>query len=114
MAEGEVTKDLGVCKLLFLSRVPLNQQRLRRKRAIVSSFDFLLDEGATAKALICVVEVDPANPKNQTTTNYEIRRGNYQEAVKKSAKVIDVKEAGRKAKETDSIVESVCADLGVK
>ncbi|HEX2853532.1 MAG TPA: hypothetical protein VHO24_09855 [Opitutaceae bacterium] len=89
-------------------------KKLRRKRTLVSACEFLLDDAAFSKATICVIEADPRDPKKQTVVNVEVRRGNYQEALKKAAKVGDVKEAGRKAKETDSIVESVCTELGLK
>jgi hypothetical protein len=89
-------------------------KKVRRKRSIVSAFEFLLDDGTFSRATICVVETDPKNPKAQKISNVEVRRGNYQEALKKAAKVNDLKEAGKKAKETDSIVESVCTDLGIK
>lgn len=89
-------------------------KKVRRKRAIVAACEFLLDDGTFSKVAICVVEVDARNPENQKVTNFEVRRGNYQEAIKKAARVEDIKEAGRKAKETDSIMESVCTDLGIK
>lgn len=91
-----------------------DDKAFRRRRAIVSACDFLLDDNAFAKANICVVTVDPQNPRNQTTTNYEIRRGNYQEAIKKEAKVANVKEGALKAQETDSVVNSVATDLGIR
>lgn len=89
-------------------------KKVRRKRTLVAACEFLLAETTFPKAVICVVEADARDPKKQTLSNFEVLRGNYQEALKKAAKVGDLKEAGRKARETDAIVESICADLGIK
>jgi hypothetical protein len=105
----------GVPTLMLITTVgePADKS-FRRRRAILSACDFLLDDTTFAKANICVVTVDPQNPKSQATTNYEIRRGNYQESVKKAAKVSNVKEGAVKARETDSVVNAVSTELGLK
>lgn len=113
--ESGLTYVKGVPTLMVItSSGEPSDKKIRRKRSIVSACEFLVDDATFAKAMICVVEADEQDPKKQTVFNFEVRRGNYQEAIKKAAKVSDLKEAGRKAKETDSVVESVCADLGIK
>jgi hypothetical protein len=105
----------GVPTLMVISTpAEPSDKKMRRKRSLVAACEFLLEDQAFSSAMICVVEADSRDPKKQTVSNVEVRRGNYQEAVKQAAKVSDLKEAGKKAKETDSVVETVCAELGIK
>ena len=101
--------------LMFItSRNEAAGKGLRRRRAILSACSFLLDDAAFAKANICVVSVDPQNPRKQATVNYEVRRGNFHEALRKLAETADLKAAARMTDETDSLVEGVSATLGLQ
>lgn len=109
----------GVPMLMLVTAKDENPgQLLRRQRAIVAACDFLLDDAAFSKLVVTVVSADPKNPRVQTTANFEILRGNFKEAVQESAKSAngkaDAKAAVREAKETDSVLRSTAAKLGLK
>lgn len=86
----------------------------RRQKAIVTACEFLLADTAFERAAVSVVEVDSKKPGAQTIRNYEVRRAQFQTAVKKGSKTGTLKEGLSKARGHESVAKAICAELGVK
>lgn len=99
--------------MLVTAKGEAADRALRRKRAIVLACDFLLDETAFGEAGVCVVEFDPKKPREQTLTNYKLRRADFQNAARKAGQTDNVKSAAQKARTDDVVTQKICAELGV-
>lgn len=86
---------------------------LRRKRALVQAGGFLLDDTAFARAVLCVVAVDPARQAAPQVRNYDLRRSTFQAAARTASSNPDAKQALRQAREADAVTLKICADLGI-
>ena len=111
---GLVYADGTPFLMLFTSKGEPADRALRRKRSIVLACDFLLDEAAFQDAGVCVVELDPKKPREQSLTNYKLRRADFQRVAKNAGQTDNVKSAAQKARTDDALALKICADLGIK
>lgn len=106
-------KGVPVLMLITTKGEPVDKAQ-RRRRELISACEFLLDENAFERAWICVVEADPRNPGDQTTTNYGFTRADYQAAVKSASRTGTVKDGVKAAREKDAVLGAICTALRVK
>jgi hypothetical protein len=101
--------------MLITSRFETIDARNRRHKAIITAFDFLLDDVAFDRARLSIVVADPTDRRTQIVENYELRRGPFQAAVKSGAKSATAKEGiGKVRAGHAATANTICAILGVK
>ena len=100
--------------MLFTTPEEPADKTLRRRRAIVLAFEYLLDEGAFSSATVCVVTGESKGQGKKNVMNYEIRRSDYQVASRKTGKASSGKAIGIKKREDDAKVRNLSAALGIK
>lgn len=91
-----------------------SQKAGRRKRAILVASDALLKDGRFVEATICVVETSGKAALPVSAANYRLRRQDFHSTIKGRAQAESVTGAMQKIRGDDSLVQRICADLGIK
>jgi len=100
--------------MLITSQNEPGDQALRRKRAMLMAFGFLLDSAAFDRVEVCVLGFDLKRPTQHSIANYALKRSDVQAAAKSAAPVLDLPAAIQRARGDDALVNQICLNLGLK